>query len=72
MFYYFWFDLGVGLLILILQSHKICFVILLALSLSVIILNYLTFMSFVSFGTHNFGDKTLQPPVHLSKLIINR
>ena len=28
-------------------------------------------MSFVSFGTHIFADKTLQLPVHLSKLIIN-
>ena len=28
-------------------------------------------MSFVSFGTHIFGDKTLQTPVHLLKLIIN-
>ena len=36
-----------------------------------IILNALTFMSFVSFGTHIFGDKTLQLPVHLPKLIMN-
>ena len=28
-------------------------------------------MSFVSFGTHIFGDKTLQFPVHLFKLIMN-
>ena len=28
-------------------------------------------MSFVSFGTHIFGNKTLQTPVHLLKLIIN-
>ena len=28
-------------------------------------------MSFVSFGTHNFGDKTLQIQVHLFKLIMN-
>ena len=28
-------------------------------------------MSFVSFGTHIFGDKTLQLPAHLFKLITN-
>ena len=28
-------------------------------------------MYFVSFGTHIFGDKTMQLPVHLSKLIMN-
>ena len=28
-------------------------------------------MSFVSFGTHITGGKTLQPQVHLSKLIMN-
>ena len=36
------------------------------------ILNYLIFMYFVSFGTHIFGDKTLQLAVHLTKLIMNR
>ena len=39
--------------------------------LFVIILNPLIFMSFVSFRTHIFGDKTLQLPVHFSKLIMN-
>ena len=34
-------------------------------------LNALTFTSFVSFGTHIFDDKTLELPVHISKLIIN-
>ena len=29
-------------------------------------------MSFASFGTYIFGDKTLQLPVHLFKLIMNR
>ena len=29
-------------------------------------------MSFVFFGTHIFGDKTLQLQVHLLKLIMNR
>ena len=43
----------------------------LASSLFVIILNALTFMSFVSFETHIFGDKTLQLPVYLYKLITN-
>ena len=28
-------------------------------------------MSFDSFGTHIFGDQTLQLPVHLLKLIMN-
>ena len=48
-----------------------CYVIAFALFFFVIILNALTFMSFVSFGTHNFGDQILQLPVHLFKLIIN-
>ena len=48
---------------------SICSVIVLASSLFVIILNALTFMSFVSFGKYIFGDKTLQLPVHLFKLI---
>ena len=37
----------------------------------VFVLNALTFMYFVSFGTHTFGDKTLQLPLNLSKLIMN-
>ena len=53
------------LLSLHLQSHKICPLIALASSLFVIILNALTFMSFASFGTHIFGEKTLQLTVHL-------
>ena len=28
-------------------------------------------MYFVTFGTHTFGDKTLQLLIHLSKLIMN-
>ena len=28
-------------------------------------------MSFVSFGTHVFGDKTLQIPLHLFQLVMN-
>ena len=55
-----------------LQSHAICFVIFLASILFVIILNALTFMSFVSFRTHIFGDKTLRVLIHLFKLITNR
>ena len=41
-----------------------CSVIALASSLLVIIINALTLMSFVSFGTHIFGDKILQLPVN--------
>ena len=59
------------LLNLHLQSHEICFVIVLASFLFAILLKALTFMSFVSFGTHTFGDKTLQLSLHLSKLIMN-
>ena len=29
-------------------------------------------MSFVSFGTHNFGDKTLQLPLQLFELMMNK
>ena len=43
----------------------------LALFLFSVMLNALTLMSFVSFGTHIFGDKTLQHPVHLLKQIMN-
>ena len=73
MFYYSIFDLNlhVVLLNLHLQSHEICFIIALASFLFVIKLNALAFMSYVSLGTHIFGDKTLQLPVHLSKLIMN-
>ena len=52
-----------------LQLHEICSVIALALFSFVIILNALTFMSFVSFGTHIFRDQTF--PVHFFKLIMN-
>ena len=50
-----------------------CVLIALALAsfLCVIILNALTFISFLSFGTYIFRDKTLQLPVHLFKLIMN-
>ena len=43
----------------------------LASSLFVITLNALTNMSFASFGTHIPGDKALQLPVHLFKIIMN-
>ena len=48
-----------------------CSFIALASSLFIIMLNALTFISFVSFGTHSFGDQTLQISVHLFKLIMN-
>ena len=57
---------------LYLQLHEICFTSVLVLFIFVIILNTLTFISFVSFGICIFGDKTLQLPLHLSKSIINR
>ena len=37
-----------------------------------IILNALSFISFFSFQTHAFGDKTLRLPIHLLKLIMNK
>ena len=58
-----WFH--VVLLNLYLQSHETCFAVALDLFLSAILLNALTLMSFVSFGTHTFGEKALQLPVHL-------
>ena len=54
-----------------LPSHEICSVIALISFLFVIILNGLTSLSFVSFGTDIYGDKTLQFPGHLIKLIMN-
>ena len=54
-----------------LQSREICSVIAVTSFLFVIILNTLAFMSFVSFETNIFGDKTLQRPEHLFKLYIN-
>ena len=71
MFYYSIFDLNYMFYNLHLPSHEIYVVIALASLLFVIILNALIFMSFVSFGTHIFGDETVQLPVHLIKLIIN-
>ena len=71
MFYYSIFDLNYMFYYLHLQSHEIYSVIALVSSLFVTILNALTYMSFVSFGTHIFRDKTLQLAVHLSKLIMN-
>ena len=59
------------LLNLHLQLHGICSVVALASTLFFITLNALTFMSFVSFGTRIFGDKTLPLPIHLFKLIMN-
>ena len=35
------------------------------------IINALTFFSFASFGTHTLGDRTLQLPAHVLKLIMN-
>ena len=69
--FYFCSELYIVLLNFHLQSQEMCFVIALPSSFFVIISNYLTYMSFVSFGTHIFGDKTLQRPVHLSKLVMN-
>ena len=46
-------------------------VIALASFLFVIIFNALTYMSFLPFGKHIFGDKTLPLPVHLFTLIMN-
>ena len=43
----------------------------LASFLFAIILNALKFMYFVTFGTHTFGDKTLQLLMQLSKLLMN-
>ena len=66
--------LYVVLLNLHLQSHEMFFIIVLASFLFVIILNTLTFMSFVIFRTHIFGDETLaalQLPLHLSYLFMN-
>ena len=55
-----------------LQSHEICFVTVFASFLFVIIFNSLTITSFAFFyGTYTFGDKILQLPSHLSKLIMN-
>ena len=67
MFYYSIFDLNDMFLLLNLhlQSREICFVIVLASFLFVVMFNALTFMPSVSFGTRIFGDKTLQLPVHL-------
>ena len=53
-----------------LQSLEICFVIILASFLFVIMLNTLTFMFFF-FGRNIFGDKKLPLSVYLSKLIMN-
>ena len=56
------------------QSHDICFTIVLASFLFFIILSTLTFASFILLGTHIFPDKQsteIQPPLHLSKLIMN-
>ena len=66
------FKLHVVLLSLHLQSHEICSNIALGSFLLVIILNGLTFMSFVSVGTHIFGEKALKITVHLFKLIMNK
>ena len=63
MFYYCIFDWNY-MLGLHLQSYEICFAIVLVSFLFVAILNALTFMSFVSFRTHIFGNKILQLLVH--------
>ena len=59
------------LMTLHLQSHQICFVTVLASFLFFIILNTLTFTSFVFLETNIFGDKTLQLSLHLTKLIMS-
>ena len=64
--FYFCFELHVVLFNLRLQLHGICSVIFCAITL-----NALTFMSFIAFGTHIFGDETLELPLHLFKLIMN-
>ena len=71
MFLYSIFDLNYMLHYWILQSHEICFTIALASFLFVIILNALTFIYFVSFGTLIFGDQALQLAGHFLKLIMN-
>ena len=48
-----------------------CFDMVLPSFLFVIRLNAFTFMPFAFFGTHIFGDKTLQLSLHLPKLIMN-
>ena len=53
------------------ESHEIFSAIALASSLFVITLNTLKFISFASYETYISGDKTLQYPTHLFKLIIN-
>ena len=65
MFYYSIYDLNYMLFIIII------IIIVVASFLLVTILNALTFMPFVSFGTYIFGDKRLQLPLHLSKQIMN-
>ena len=62
------------LLNLHLQSHEVRFIIVLASFVLVKILNTLTFMSFVLFGTQIFVDKSsieLQLPLNLSRIIMN-
>ena len=53
-----------------LQPHQIYFAIVLAWFLFVIILNALTFMYFLSYGTDIIDVNTLQLPLHLLKLIM--
>ena len=68
------FELHVVLLNLHLQSHEICFIIVLALYILFIILRTLTFTSFVSLGTHSFVDQSsiaLQLLLHLSRITMN-
>ena len=69
--FYFGFELQFVPLNLHLQSYEIWFVIVLVSFLFVIILNALTFISFHFCGTHILGNKKLQLPVHMSKLIMN-
>ena len=58
-----------------LQSHEICLITIFVSFLFVIILNTLTFVSFVLLGTHIFMENSsteLQLLLHLSKLIMHK
>ena len=67
---FFSFELRVLLLNLHLQSHKICFLIVLDLIFICYHVKYFNIYVFF-FSTHIFGDETLQLPLHLFKQIMN-
>ena len=62
--FYVCFELHIVLLNLHLQLHEICSLSVFVLFLFAIVLNALKFMSFVSFGTNVFTDKTFQRSLH--------